>query len=105
MKENLVENLKQSDTNYSLFDCVKEYAMTICADNGLYDVNRIMEVLTHKQVFPYSLITDMFSFKNKDNTLLGIPRKDICNDYLNETNFTQSEYNDMVNTCNMLGID
>ena len=103
--ENLVENLKQSDTNYNLFDCVKEYAMTICADNGFYDVNRIMEVLTHKQVFPYSLITDMFSFKNKDNTLVGIPRKDICNDYLNETNFTQAEYNDMVNTCNMLGID
>ena len=98
--ENLVENLKNGN---GIFECTQEYASSISEKTGR-PIDIIMKTLTKKQIFPYSLITDMTSFKNKNNQLVGIPKKSICQDYLNETTYTQAEYNELVNTANILDL-
>lgn len=99
--ENLVENLKNGNGNFS---CTEEYARSICESNPEQTLETVMETLTKKQIFPYSLITDMFSFRNKKGHLLGIPKKDVCKDYLNETTYTKAEYNELVKTAKILNL-
>ncbi len=98
--ETLVENLNRGANS---FPCTEEYAKTISEKTGK-PLKDIMNVLTHKQIFPYSLITSMFSFKAKNNKLIGIPKKSLCKDYLNEKEYTQEEYNSLVNAAKTLGL-
>ena len=98
--DSLVENLNRGSGS---FPCTEEYGKTI-AHRVNKPLNEIMNVLTHKQIFPYSLITSMFSFSDKDGTLIGIPKKSLCSDYLNEREYTQDEYNSLVNAANTLGL-
>ena len=99
--ENLVENLNRGNGS---FLTTEEYAIQI-AEKMSKPLEEIMDILTHKQIFPYSLITSMFSFKDKDGKLIGIPKKSLCDDYLNESEFTQEQYNNLVNAANTLGLE
>ena len=102
--DNLVSNLRNScpsDEHKYIFKTTYEYAQNFDnADNAL-------SVMTHKQYFPYSLIDSMFTLKydKSTNSLRGVPCRNICRDYLSETMFTQSQYNDMLTTARILKLN
>lgn len=98
--ENLVQNLKNGGGS---FNCTEEYASKI-AEQTNQSLDTIMSILSRKQIFPYSLITDMFSFKDKNGELVGIPKRNICQDYLNESTYTKKEYDQLVETANTLNL-
>ena len=69
--ETLVENLNRGANS---FPCTEEYGKTI-SERTNKPLKDIMNVLTHKQIFPYSMITSMFSFKEKNINLLEFLKK------------------------------
>ena len=113
---NPIKSLVPGDTNRIFYIADKPMFVAISAYESRFPsyitistnchkpLKDIMNVLTHKQVFPYDLITSMFSFKEKNNKLIGIPKKSLCKDYLNEKEYTQEEYNSLVKTAKTLDL-